>query len=46
MTGDTEVTVKRKFREICRATGELLREQILYHNSCRIGYPLAAGLME
>ena len=39
-----EVDVLR--REICRATGELLREQILYHNSCRIGYPLAAGLME
>lgn len=36
-----EVDVLR--REICRATGELLGERVLYHNSCRIGYPLAAG---
>lgn len=39
-----EVDVLR--REVCRATGELLGEQLLYHNSCRIGYPLAAGLVE
>lgn len=34
-----EVDILR--REICRATGELLGERVLYHNSCRIGYPLA-----
>ena len=33
-----EVDVLR--RELSRATGELLRECFLYHNRCRIGYPL------
>ena len=30
-------------RRLSRVTGELLEERLLYHNRCRIGYPLPAG---
>lgn len=30
-------------RRLSRLTGELLEERRLYHNRCRIGYPLPAG---